>query len=93
MFQGRYKAILVQKDEYLLELSRYVVLNPVRASMVKGVDEWSWSSYGAMIKKLPCPDWLETDWILACFGKQRKRAVVKYIDFVREGIGRQCGQV
>jgi len=58
VFQGRYKAILVQKDEYLLELSRYVVLNPVRASMVKGVDEWSWSSYGAMIGKSPCPDWL-----------------------------------
>jgi len=40
VFQGRYKAILVQKNEYLLESSRYVALNPVRASMVKGVDEW-----------------------------------------------------
>jgi len=87
VFQGRYKAILVQKDEYLLELSRYVVLNPVRAGMVKDVHEWPWSSYGAMTGESPAPAWLETDWLLACFGKQRKRAIVKYIDFVRAGTG------
>ena len=83
----RYKAIIVQKDAYLLELSRYVVLNPVRAGMVKDLQEWPWSSYGSMIGKSAPPDWLETDWILACFGKQRKRAIAKYIDFVRAGIG------
>ncbi len=49
VFQGRYKAILVQKDAYLLELSRYVVLNPVRAGMVSDVHEWQWSSYNVMI--------------------------------------------
>ncbi|VAW67600.1 hypothetical protein MNBD_GAMMA09-1820, partial [hydrothermal vent metagenome] len=87
VFQGRYKAILVQKDEYLLELSRYVVLNPVRAGMVKDVHEWPWSSYGAMTGESSAPVWLETDWLLACFGKQRKRAIVKYIDFVRAGTG------
>ncbi len=63
MFQGRYKAILVQKDEYLLELCRYVVLNPIRAGMVKDLHEWPWSSYGAMIEESPSPDWLETDCI------------------------------
>ncbi|VAW70301.1 hypothetical protein MNBD_GAMMA10-2341 [hydrothermal vent metagenome] len=87
VFQGRYKAILVQKDEYLLELSRYVVLNPVRAGMVKEVQEWPWSSYGAMTGESPVPDWLETDWLLACFGKQRKRTIARYIDFVRTGAG------
>ncbi len=87
VFQGRYKAILVQKDGYLLELSRYVVLNPVRAGMVKDVHEWPWSSYGAMIGESPSPVWLETDWVLACFDKLRKRAIVRYIDFVRAGIG------
>jgi len=87
VFQGRYKAILVQKDAYLLEFSRYVVLNPVRAGMVKDPQEWPWSSYGSMIGKSPAPTWLETDWILACFGKQRKRAIAKYIDFVRAGVG------
>jgi len=49
VYQGRYKAILVDKDTYLLELSRYVVLNPVQAGLVKTVDQWLWSSYSAMI--------------------------------------------
>ncbi|MDD5266320.1 MAG: hypothetical protein PHO08_04225 [Methylococcales bacterium] len=49
MFQGRYKAILVEKDSYLLELSRYVVLNPVRVQMVKDAADWPWSSYRATI--------------------------------------------
>ena len=47
VFQGRYKAILVERDAYLLELSRYVVLNPVRAKMVNDVSQWPWSSYRA----------------------------------------------
>ena len=45
VFQGRFKAILVDKDSYLLELSRYIVLNPVRAKMVTSPHEWKWSSY------------------------------------------------
>lgn len=49
VFQGRYHAILVEKDSYLLELARYVVLNPVRARMVGDAGEWSWSSYRAMV--------------------------------------------
>jgi len=87
VYQGRFKAILVQQDAYLLELARYVVLNPVRAGMVKDPEDWPWSSYQSMIGKSETPEWLETDWLLACFGKQRKRAIAKYIDFVRAGIG------
>jgi REP element-mobilizing transposase RayT len=87
VFQGRYKAILVQKDSYLLELSRYIVLNPVRAGIVNNVADWEWSSYHAMINDKAAPEWLETDWLLASFSKQKKRAIGKYIDFVREGIG------
>jgi len=87
VFQGRYKAILVQKDTYLLELSRYVILNPVRAGMVKDPREWQWSSYGSMIGGSPTPTWLETNWVLACFGKQRRRAIARCIDFVRAGMG------
>lgn len=87
VFQGRYKAILVERDAYLLELARYVVLNPLRAGMVKEVHAWSWSSYLAMIGQAEKPEWLETDWLLACFGKQRNRAIAKYIDFVRAGVG------
>lgn len=51
LFQGRYTAILVDKDKYLLELARYVVLNPVRAGMVKSAGQWPWSSYRALIGK------------------------------------------
>ncbi|MBK7353664.1 MAG: transposase [Nitrosomonas sp.] len=87
VYQGRYKAILVEKDSYLLELSRYVVLNPVRAGLIKNVDQWSWSSYSAMIGKNDYPDWLQTKWVLSQFSKQRKQAIAAYIDFVREGIG------
>lgn len=87
VFQGRYKAILVERDSYLLELSRYVVLNPLRVGMVKNVDQWPWSSYAAMIGQSGCPEWLQTKWILGQFGKQRKRAIAAYIDFVHAGVG------
>ncbi|WP_259504797.1 REP-associated tyrosine transposase [Shewanella baltica] len=47
VFQGRYKAILVDKNNYLVELARYIVLNPVRAGMVRSARDWPWSSYRA----------------------------------------------
>ena len=78
VFQGRYKAILVEKDAYLLELSRYVVLNPVRAGMVKRPEQWAWSSYRAMLGQADRPAWLHTDWILGQFAARRSRAVEKY---------------
>ena len=87
VFQGRFKAIHVDKETYLLELARYVVLNPVRAGMMKDIADWPWSSYPATVGSTAPPPWLETDWLLSHFGKQRKRAQGKYIDFVREGIG------
>lgn len=55
LFQGRYQAILVQKEDYLLELSRYVVLNPVRAGMVALPGEWEWSSYRATLGHADVP--------------------------------------
>ncbi len=87
VFQGRYKAIIVEKDGYLLELARYVVLNPLRANMVKDVAAWPWSSYAAMLGTQPAPEWLQTDWILGQFSPQRRRAINLYVDFVREGVG------
>ena len=60
VFQGRYKAILVQKETYLLELARYVVLNPVRARMVRRAGDWPWSSYRAMVGEAAAPEWLQT---------------------------------
>ena len=87
VFQGRYKAIIVQKDNYLLELARYVVLNPVRAGMVKDAQDWAWSSYRAMTGEAEGQDWLQIDWLLGQFSPQRKRATARYMDFVRAGVG------
>jgi putative transposase len=87
LFQGRYKAILVDRDSYFLELARYVVLNPVRAAMVKYPHLWVWSSYGAMIGKPTPPAWLTTDDLLAEFGKRRPGARRKYQEFITEGMG------
>jgi REP element-mobilizing transposase RayT len=55
MFQGRYKAIIVQKDNYLLELSRYIILNPVHAGIIDVPENYSWSSYSATIGQYACP--------------------------------------
>ena len=87
VFQGRYKSILVEKEHHLLELARYVVLNPVRAGIVEDVRDWPWSSYPAMIGKATRPAWLARDWLLDRFGQQRNIAIDGYIDFVRAGVG------
>ena len=86
LFQGRFKAILVDSDAYLLELTRYVVLNPVRAGMVKKPGDWAWSSYRASVGLEPAPLWLEVDGLLAQFGKRRSLAQQRYAQFVSEGI-------
>ena len=86
LFQGRFKAILVDSDAYLLELSRYVVLNPVRAGMVENPADWAWSSYRASLGlESPAP-WLAVDGLLAQFAKQRDLAQQQYAQFVAEGI-------
>ncbi len=87
LFQGRFKGILVDSDSYLLELTRYVVLNPVRARMVKRPGDWEWSSYRATIGLVDAPEWLKTDELLAQFGTRRSRAIAAYERFVRAGIG------
>lgn len=88
VFQGRYKAILVQKESYLLELSRYIVLNPVRARLVADAKDWRWSSYCCMIMDDIGPPWLNTEWLLSQFGQTRARALEAYRQFVLDGVGR-----
>lgn len=87
VFQGRYKAILVQKDAYLLELVRYVVLNPVRAGIVSSAQEWPWSSYAATVNQSPRPEWLHTQWILKQLHADKSQAIRSYRDFVQSGTG------
>ena len=87
VLQGRFKSILVERESYLLELCRYVVLNPVRAGLVATPHEWMWSSYGATIGARPTPSWLAIDPVLSLFDGNRKRAVSLYRQFVVDGIG------
>jgi len=89
LFQGRYKAILIQKDSYLLEVCRYVVLNPVRARMVEKLEDWKWSSYratGGRGKTHPC---LTKSWVLRQFSGRKEDAEREYRQFVKWGIGEE----
>lgn len=87
LFQGRYKAILIQKDSHLLAVCRYVVLNPVRARITESPDQWKWSSYLATAGKARAHPCLSTDWILDQLSCKRVEAMKRYRHFVESGIG------
>ena len=87
VFQGRFKSILVDKDSYLLELSRYIVLNPVKAGMARSAKDWRWSSYRGTAGLSAAPDWLKTDWLLSCFSRNKKQSIEQYRQFVSAGKG------
>ncbi len=86
LFQGRYKAILVEQDSYLLELTRYIHLNPVRVGLVKRPAAYRWSGHRYYIGKEKLP-WLTMDWVLSQFSNEVRRARARYSEFVAEGIG------
>ncbi len=86
LLQGRFKSILVEKEAHLLELCRYVVLNPVRAGKISHPQEWPWSSCLATTGEVAAPTFLSVDWLLAQFGKRVATARKKYIDFITEGL-------
>jgi REP element-mobilizing transposase RayT len=89
VFQGRFKAIVVEKESYLLELCRYVVLNPVRAGKTETPEQWRWSSYRFTAGMKAPPDYLTTDWLLGLFHSKKRDAQKLYRKFVRAGIGLQ----
>jgi len=88
VFQGRFKAILVERDSYLLELARYIVLNPVRAGLANAAEGWRWSSYRATAGEQTAPRWLSVSWILDQFGISETPAQDRYREFVAAGIDR-----
>lgn len=88
LFQGRYKAVLVDGDSYLLELVRYIHLNPVRAGMVARPEEYPWSSHQAYLGKDTLP-WLTTGWTLAQFDASAGKARAAYLAFVLDGLGEE----
>ena len=89
LFQGRFKAILVDSNSYLLEVCRYVDLNPVRANMVERPDAYRWSSYRALIGLAGMPDWLDAQSVYAQVapGKSALDAAAEYAEFVAQGHG------
>ena len=89
LFQGRFKAVLVEKESHLLELCRYVVLNPVRARgmRVAGPGKWRWSSYRATAGKEAAPAFLSMKWVLSRFGGKGKEARRRYARFIARGKG------
>lgn len=82
LFQGRFKAVVVDADEYLKHLSRYIHLNPVRARIVEHCKDYPWSSYPVFGGYEKAPEWLETDWLLSLFGQNREKAMERYREFV-----------
>lgn len=89
LFQGRFKAILIEADEYAAELSRYIHLNPVRAGAASKPEDYRWSSYCAYTGKATKPNWLNTGFILGCFADNMAAAHGKYQIFVDDMVGKE----
>lgn len=87
LFQGRYKGFVIEKERYLLSVSRYIQLNPVRAKMVKRPEDYRWSSYSEYIGRGKKNGWLGCDWILGQYSKEEAKAKKLYKGFVEEGLG------
>lgn len=86
VLEGRFKAILVQKQAHLLELHRYIVLNPVRAGLVRHAAEWRWSNYRATSGAVAPPPWLDVGSTLSLFSSFGSGATGAYARFVGEGL-------
>lgn len=86
VFQGRFKSIIVDRDAYLLELSRYIVRNPIAANMVKNIKDWPWSSYRATCGLIPAPSFLHSDWLLSQFGNSEAQAQQSFKRFVDQEV-------
>jgi REP element-mobilizing transposase RayT len=87
VFQGRFGAILVERETYLLELARYISLNPVRAGMVSAAEDWRWSSHRAHAALVAAPPWLRVEPILERFADDAMQAALQYRRFVAAGVG------
>jgi len=86
VFQGRFKAVVVEREPFLLDLCRYIVLNPLRLKAVKNISRYRWSSYRATAGEVQAPAWLKTDWVLSHFGRSSAVAQRKYAEFVDAGV-------
>ena len=87
VFSNRYKSILVDEEEYLFQLIRYVHNNPVRAGVVKSAADSDWSSHREYIGLKVAPGWLNIGYVLSMFAKQTKTARKLFHEFVESGAG------
>jgi hypothetical protein len=85
LFERRFRSTVVEGHAHLLELTRYIVLNPVRAGLVANAGYWKWSSYNPMVGKAPQPAFLTTGWMLSLFSSDPNRARELYAEFVAAG--------
>ncbi|MBM4350089.1 MAG: transposase, partial [Deltaproteobacteria bacterium] len=84
LFQGRYRAILCEKDAYLLELVRYIHLNPIRAGVVADPERYLWTSHLSYFGRGP-KGLVNSDFVLEQFGKNKSHSRQKYQEFILEG--------
>lgn len=87
LFQNRYKSIVCEKDPYLLELVRYIHLNPLRASLVKSIkelDRYPWSGHSVLVGRYKRP-WQEKEYVLMQFNNEKRRALQAYRKFIEQG--------
>jgi REP element-mobilizing transposase RayT len=82
LFDRRFGSVLVEGHAHLLELTRYIVLNPIRAGLCRHPREWRWSSYAETIGERDRPEFLQTVWLLSLFSREPKRARELYAEFV-----------
>jgi REP element-mobilizing transposase RayT len=87
VFQGRFKSVLVSKPSHLLELTRYIVLNPIEAELCKRPEDWVWSSYRSVLGLTSAPRRLAVRATLASFSWHLQEARNTYVEFVRAGLG------
>src|ERR1700730_11581828 len=87
LLESRFRSVLVQKDSHLMELVRYIVLNPVRAGLVERAGDWKWSSYRATAGMSEVPEWMAVDWTLSQFGRRRTAARRAFRRFIAEAKG------
>jgi REP-associated tyrosine transposase len=85
LYQDRYYSIVIEREEHLLEVVRYIVLNPVRAGICSAPEDWPWSSHRATAGIVPKPRYLTTSWILEQFARDADEAARRYAQFVAEG--------
>jgi hypothetical protein len=85
LFERRFRSKVVEGHAQLLELTRYIVLNPLRAGLAASASDWRWSSYNAMVGKVPQPAFLTTGWVLSLFTNNPNRGRELYADFVAAG--------